>query len=329
MSSLPALLPILLLVLVCTRLLVNWGKLSEAPGPPLAGCTDLWRAYQQYNGRLRQKLLDLHCQHGPIVRYGVRSVSISDPDVISVVYGSRAGFITADSYKVLVGIQNGKEVPSLVSTQDETRHGLVFRNPISMRQKRAPSSMAAAAVTKLKARASQPNGDTTATTATAVIVNLVKNPEFSQVSKLPYLNSVIKERGVAIAGMFFPEGTSIDCHRVEIYGEDANVYRPERWLTSNREKLRQMEAAHMGFSRGRRSCLGQNIAVMQMKKVIPALVMKFKFHLVDPEASLEADYSPAIACLKPLCQVAAKVLVKHDEAMDILSQRDILLDRHR
>lgn len=89
------LLPTLFLSLVCTRLLSNWRRLNKAPGPLLAGVTDLWRAYQQYNGKLGHRLLDLHSKHGPIVRYGVRSISISDPEVINVVYGSRAGFITA------------------------------------------------------------------------------------------------------------------------------------------------------------------------------------------------------------------------------------------
>ncbi|RYP19499.1 hypothetical protein DL765_003339 [Monosporascus sp. GIB2] len=386
MVSLLVLFPIVLLTSVTVRLISNWRRLSKVPGPAFAGATDLWRAYQQYNGKLRQKLLDPHSQHGPIVRYGVSSISISDPEVINVVYGSRAGFIIADSYKVLVSIQNGKEVPSLVSTADEARHGalrrsvanaftptaalgyerwidvtiaellgtirrkttfdlssmilwytmdaaglfsfgeplgclaaendvngsiqlirdrfnhwgwwssvpqlerLVYRNPIAMRQKRAPSSMAAAALAKLKPRHGgvvgmlmstiSGAGDTKATTVTAALFNLLRNPnslkkledelsqanlpeipDFALVNKLPYLNAVIKESmrvfptatwpmerlvpagGATIAGMFFPEG---------------------------------MEAAHMGFSRGRRNFLGQNIAVMQMKKVIPALIMKFK-----------------------------------------------------
>ncbi|RYP64512.1 hypothetical protein DL769_006650 [Monosporascus sp. CRB-8-3] len=477
MISLLVLFPIVLLTSVTIRLISNWIRLSKVPGPAFAGATDLWRAYQQYNGKLRQKLLDLHSRHGPIVRYGVSSISISDPEVINVVYGSRAGFIIADSYKVLVGIQNGKEVPSLVSTANEARHGtlrrsvanaftptaalgyerwiditiaellgtmrrkqtfdlssmilwytmdaagrfsfgeplgclaaendvngsiqlirdrfnhwgwwssipqlerLVYRNPVAMRQKRAPSSMAAAALAKLKARSDRSKGeaadtllqrfleankdhpetldmtgvigmlmstisgagDTTATTVTAALFNLLRNPnslrkledelsqanlpeipDFALVNKLPYLNAVIKESmrvfptvtwpmerlvpagGVTIAGMFFPEGVSVGClpsaiHRnVKIFGEDAHSYRPERWLTSDHERLKQMEAAHMGFSRGRRNCLGQNIAVMQMKKVIPALVMKFKLSLLYPEAELEADFSPAVACLKPL-----------------------------
>ncbi|KAI1662893.1 cytochrome P450 [Daldinia decipiens] len=468
---------ILAVSLIFARLLRNWTKLSKAPGPILAGCTDLWRAYYQYNGRLREKILDLHSQFGPIVRYGVRSISISDPEVINVVYGSRTGFITADSYKVLVAIQNGKEVPSLVSTSDENRHGalrrsvanaftptavldyekwidatieelidviskketfdlssmilwytmdaagrfsfgeplgclrvegdadgsiqlvrdrfnhwgwwssipklerLIYRNPLAVRQKLATSRMAGVALSKIKARSGQLKtepgdidllqrfleagkahpqldaagivgmimstisgaGDTTATTVTAVLYNLIKNPESlekledelvradlpqvpgaSQVNKLPYLDAVIKEGmrlfsittwpmerlvptgGVTIAGMSFPEGTSVGClplavhHNVEIFGDDAHIFRPERWLISDREKRRRMEAAHMGFSRGRRSCLGQNIAMLQMKKVIPAILIKYKLSLANPEATLDADFSPGVAYLEPL-----------------------------
>jgi hypothetical protein len=79
---------------VATRLLLNWNRLISAPGPFLAGVSDVWRAYHQYRGTLRAKLLLLHKKHGPIVRYGVNSVSISDPSAIGIVYGSRAGFVT-------------------------------------------------------------------------------------------------------------------------------------------------------------------------------------------------------------------------------------------
>ena len=88
--------------------------------------------------------------------------------------------------------------------------------------------------------------------------------------------------GAKIAEMYFVEGTTVGCTPIAlhmnaaVFGADAGVYRPERWLTSNAEELRKMEAAHMGFSRGRRVCLGQHIAVMQMKKVIPALLMSYK-----------------------------------------------------
>lgn len=234
---------------------------------------------------------------------------------------------------------------------------LVYRNPISMRMKRAPSSMAAKAVSKLHdrmsmkdensytdllqkfIRASEENpvtldmsgvvsllmstisgaGDTTATTLTAIFYHLLKHgdvlkklsaelrsvelsdpPSFAQVNKLPYLNAVIKESmrvystatwpmerkvpagGVTISGIHFAEDTSVGCMPAAVhlnpaaFGADAESFRPERWLEVNDDALRAMEMAHLGFSRGRRVCLGQHIAVMQMKKVIAVLLVKFK-----------------------------------------------------
>lgn len=125
-------------------------------------------------------------------------------------------------------------------------------------------------------------------------------PRYHQVSKLPYLHAVIRESmrlfsllnwplerrvpcgGVTIAGVTFPEGVSVGCNvsalhmNAEFFGDDVDLFRPERWLEAGQEDLRRMEAAHMGFSKGRRVCIGQHIAVMQMKKVIPTLVANFK-----------------------------------------------------
>ncbi|KAI3341627.1 cytochrome P450 [Ustulina deusta] len=478
-----AILPVIVLALVGARVIINWNKLRRVPGPALAGFTDLWRAYHQYNGTMRDTLLELHARHGLVVRYGVRSVSISDPEVIKVAYGSRAGFINADSYKVLLGFRDGKDIETILSTRDEKQHGalrrsvanaftataaldyekwfditigelleavvskptfdltsmiswysmdaaarfsfsaplgclavqgdvdnnmqtirnhfthwtrwssypqierLVYRNPVFKPATRSPSSIAAAATAKLRARVSgggvskqgkesdvapdlldrfleaskeypQLDGqgiigvlmstisaaaDTTAVTVAATLFYLLKNPEvlkkleaeltdagiheipaYTEVAKLPYLNAVLKESmriftllsfpmerlvpagGATIAGMYFPEGTTVGCLPAamhlnkDVFGEDVDVFRPERWLINDREHLRVMEAAHMGFSRGRRNCIGQNIAVMSMKKVIPALIMKLKLSLVDTDASLEADFVPNVAILEPI-----------------------------
>lgn len=124
-------------------------------------------------------------------------------------------------------------------------------------------------------------------------------PTFVQVNKLPYLHASIREGtrlfpplaapierlvphgGASIAGTFLPQGSSVGCLQIalhlnpKVFGEDAAIFRPERWLEADPERLRIMEAAHMGFSRGRRVCIGQHIAVMQMKKAIPALLSEF------------------------------------------------------
>ncbi|KAK5707297.1 hypothetical protein LTR17_020832 [Elasticomyces elasticus] len=271
---------------------------------------------------------------------------------------------------------------------------LVYRNPIALRMKRAPSIMAATAVAKMKARVSKPDsarasdllsrflessqtnpetldtagivgmlmstisgaGDTTATSTTASLHYLFKHPDKlaklrsellaagidksiplgRQVSKLPYLHATISEGmrlfptvtwpierkipsgGAVIAGMHFSEGTSVGCMpaalhlNTAVFGDDASLYR----LTADPEGLKKMEAAHMGLSRGRRVCLGQHIAMMQMKKAMAALVLTFdvsRIHratehlltraqmtLSDPMSVLRADFSPAVACLKPM-----------------------------
>lgn len=80
-------------VLYIARLFYVWFRLRNAPGPFLASTSNLWRAYYQYRGKLKGKLLELHEKHGPIVRYGANSISINDPDVIQPIYaGSKRGF---------------------------------------------------------------------------------------------------------------------------------------------------------------------------------------------------------------------------------------------
>lgn len=130
-------------------------------------------------------------------------------------------------------------------------------------------------------------------------------PAYAQVSKLPYHHAVIKESmrlfpalthplerlvppgGVIIAGIFLPQGTSVGCLQLamhlnpKIFGEDARIFRPERWLEADAEQLRVMEMAHLGFGRGRRVCIGQNIATMELKKVVASMVMSYKVSCCD------------------------------------------------
>jgi hypothetical protein len=82
-----------LAVLWCWRLYSHWSQLSYVPGPPLVGFSDFWRAWYQRRGQLPGKLIELHKRYGSIVRYGVHSVSLDDPSMIDIVYGSRAGFV--------------------------------------------------------------------------------------------------------------------------------------------------------------------------------------------------------------------------------------------
>lgn len=112
-------------------------------------------------------------------------------------------------------------------------------------------------------------------------------------SRLPYLQAIIKEgvrilppatsplpkktppEGDIIHGRFVPGGVEIaQCawglqRRKDIYGEDNMLFRPERWLEAEGTKLEQMERT-MGlvWGYGKFSCLGKNIAWLEMSKVI-------------------------------------------------------------
>ena len=157
-------------------------------------------------------------------------------------------------------------------------------------------------------------------------------PSYIQTSKLPYLAAVIKESmrlfpvstwplerlvpfgGINVARHFIQAGTSVGIfvpalHLDQyVFGKDVETFRPERWLNVDTERVKKMEQTFMGFSKGRRVCLGQHVAVMQMKKVVLSLIMSFDLNFMDANARLDADMSPAVACLKPLWVVVKERL---------------------
>ncbi len=134
----------------------------------------------------------------------------------------------------------------------------------------------------------------------AAIGKLSDPAQYTETDKMEYLSAVIKEamrcypfitvliervvpaEGAMIAGKFIPGGTVVGCcpeviHRNrELYGEDADRFRPERWLTEDRDRRIAMERASLGFGSGKRACMGRHIAELEMKKVIPDLLLKFK-----------------------------------------------------
>ncbi|GKT67738.1 cytochrome P450 pisatin [Colletotrichum tofieldiae] len=132
---------------------------------------------------------------------------------------------------------------------------------------------------------------------------LSEAPTFKQSQQMPYLQAVLKESlrvhpavalplervvppsGATINGRFFPEGTivAINCwvhHRnKDIFGEDADQFRPERWLIDDGAKLSVMNRNWIPFGLGSRTCLGKNVSILEMSKLIPRIIRDFDFKL--------------------------------------------------
>ncbi|KAL8784003.1 MAG: hypothetical protein Q9213_004254 [Squamulea squamosa] len=124
---------------------------------------------------------------------------------------------------------------------------------------------------------------------------------WAESQKLPYLDACIKEafrlhpapglplerivppQGVDICGKHIAGGTIVGCNpwvihrRAEVFGDDVNVYRPERWLDVRKEKRKEMEGTLLHFGMGARSCIGKSISLLEMYKLVPAFLRRFEF----------------------------------------------------
>ncbi|EME40498.1 hypothetical protein DOTSEDRAFT_82149 [Dothistroma septosporum NZE10] len=100
------------------------------------------------------------------------------------------------------------------------------------------------------------------------------------------LPRVVPAGGVTIADKHIPAGTVVGVnpwvvHRSkEVYGEDVEAFRPERWM---RDDNGDMHRFFFAFGSGARMCLGKNISWMEMSKLIPTLFNHYDMELAAPD----------------------------------------------
>ncbi|KAI0890857.1 cytochrome P450 [Annulohypoxylon nitens] len=103
----------------------------------------------------------------------------------------------------------------------------------------------------------------------------------------------VPPEGIEIEGRHIPGGTRLALngwvlHRDKAtFGEDADVYRPERWL-EDPEEAKVMERYMFQFGGGAHVCIGRNLALLEINKVIPRLLRDFEFELAYPGRELRA-----------------------------------------
>ncbi|TID15189.1 cytochrome P450 [Venturia nashicola] len=136
----------------------------------------------------------------------------------------------------------------------------------------------------------------------------------SEARKLTYLQAVIREtlrlwppvqglllkvvppEGDTFKGTFLPGGTFIGqstwamSRDVGIYGHDAALFRPSRWIDSAPEQISVMDKqADLGFGYGRFSCLGRPVAQMELNKVFVEILRNFELEIVYPDKPWDCE----------------------------------------
>ncbi|POS81052.1 benzoate 4-monooxygenase cytochrome P450 [Diaporthe helianthi] len=137
---------------------------------------------------------------------------------------------------------------------------------------------------------------------------------FAETRDLGYLDAVVKEglrmhapignileRVVPASGLELRDGRVIAPGTIvgmnqwvvsrnkEVYGDDADSFRPERWLRADGEtavayeaRLKMMKEGDLSFGGGNRICTGRHMAFMEMFKVTATLFSRYNIELEDP-----------------------------------------------
>lgn len=90
-------------------------------------------------------------------------------------------------------------------------------------------------------------------------------------------------------GIFIPGGTFVGINAWglqldPVFGDDAHVFRPERWLTADTQVLTQMtKVQELIFGYGTTKCLGAPIAMMNLNKIFVELFRRFDIESTNPE----------------------------------------------
>ncbi|KAL9562748.1 hypothetical protein ACKAV7_013100 [Fusarium commune] len=136
-------------------------------------------------------------------------------------------------------------------------------------------------------------------------------PTVSALEKLPYLTGCMKESlrmaspvpgrlprvvpagkaPLVVDGKIIPPGTIVGMsawgmhHDTEIWGQDVEQFRPERWVEDDGKTLDQFLCP---FSKGQRSCIGQNLAMAEVRLVLAMLFRRFDLDLAPSATISEA-----------------------------------------
>lgn len=136
--------------------------------------------------------------------------------------------------------------------------------------------------------------------------------KYAEAIKLPYLCACIKEalrvhpgvaltmarivplEGLELCGTYIPAGYRVGMNGAvihydkSVFGDDADQYRPGRWLEGD---ISKMDKCMLHFGAGTRTCIGKNISIAEIHKLIPYLLKTFHVELWEPEKTWKTTNS--------------------------------------
>ncbi|CAI9759129.1 unnamed protein product [Fraxinus pennsylvanica] len=100
-------------------------------------------------------------------------------------------------------------------------------------------------------------------------------------------------------GSYLPAGSTVTYsiysvgRMKSVWGEDCMEFKPERWLSVSGDKFEPPKDGYkfVAFNAGPRTCLGKDLAYLQMKSVVSAVLLRYRLslvtgHLVEQKMSL-------------------------------------------
>ncbi|CAN8229017.1 unnamed protein product [Cochlearia groenlandica] len=66
-----------------------------------------------------------------------------------------------------------------------------------------------------------------------------------------------------------------------VWGEDAMEYKPERWISESGKQVHEPSYKFLSFNAGPRTCLGKEVALMQMKTVAVKIIQNYELKIVQ------------------------------------------------
>jgi cytochrome P450 len=97
---------------------------------------------------------------------------------------------------------------------------------------------------------------------------------------------IIQQGGQNIEGKWIPPGTRVSVHHWTTYHSESNFtdpydYVPERWLGNDPRFADDNFNAHQPFGYGYRNCIGQNMAMHEMRLIMTTLLLEFDLELCE------------------------------------------------